>query len=410
MPVIFCAPVTRANSNPLNKRRSNLNAYLDNNATTRPAPEVIEAMHQALQDDWANPSSIHRLGQQARNRVELAREQVCRLIHCKPRDLIFTSGATEANNLAIRGLLAARPNRRTILTTALEHSAVREPCNHLEEVESYRVIRLPVSRDGVVEPNALEEALNEHADDVALAAIHWINNETGVIQPIERIGELCRSHRIPLLSDATQAVGKVPCDLSSLPIDAMSFSGHKFHGPKGVGALYIRSRVGLVPQTLGGPHERQRRGGTENVPGIAGLGMAAELAEQFLQTDGRQQGAAMRDELERALLNQVPDAAVNSGEAERIWNTSNMGFPPLESEAILLLLSEKGIAAAAGAACSSGSLEPSAVLLAQGIDEKIAHGSIRFSLCRYTTREEIDYAIQTVPPALEKLRASMPAV
>jgi cysteine desulfurase len=260
-----------------------------------------------------------------------------------------------------------------------------------------------------VDLSALETALKENEGDVALAAIHWINNETGVIQPIERIGELCRSHRVPLMSDATQAIGKVPCDLSELPIDAMSFSGHKFHGPKGVGALYLRSRVGLVPQTLGGPHERQRRGGTENVPGIAGLGMAAELAEQFVAGDGPRQGAAMRDELEQTLLAKVPDAVVNSAGAERIWNTSNMGFPPLESEAILLLLSEKDIAAAAGAACSSGSLEPSAVLLAQGVEERIAHGSVRFSISRYTKREEIDHAIRTVPEVIEKLRSSMPA-
>jgi cysteine desulfurase len=385
-----------------------MHVYLDSNATSMPAPPVVEAMLTALRDDWGNASSVHRFGQRARQRVELARAQIASLLHCKDREIIFTSGSTESCNLAIRGTLAARPTRRTVITNLLEHSAVREPCRRLAEVEGYNVIWLPVSIDGLVNLDALAAALDQHGSDTALVAIHWINNETGTIQPIEAIGQLCRQHNVPLFSDATQAIGKVPCDLSTLPIDLLACSAHKFHGPKGAGLLYVRKTVGLVPQMLGGPHERQRRGGTENVPGIVGMGMAAQLAAEFLATDGPDIGRQRRDRLEAALLAAVPEAVVNSAHAPRLWNTLNIAFPPLHSEAILLLLSERGISAAAGAACSSGSLEPSAVLLAQGIAEPIAHASIRLSLSRYTTDDEIAFAIQTIPQTIEKLRQTMP--
>jgi cysteine desulfurase len=381
--------------------------YLDNNSTTQPAPQVVDAMTQVLREDWANPSSVHRFGQQARRLVELAREQVCRLLGCGVRELVFTSGATESNNAALRGLLAARAPRKTILTTKLEHSAVRQPCAQLAE-HGYNVIHLPVAIDGLVELEALHQALRTFGDDVALVAIHWINNETGAIQPVEQIGAMCREHRAPFFTDATQAVGKVKTDLSALPIDVLSFAGHKFHGPKGIGGLYIRARQRFVPQQLGGPHERERRGGTENTPGIVGLGVAADLAAEFLRSGGPQRGAEQRDRLERGICREVADAVVNSAGAPRIWNTTNIGFPPLESEGILILLSEKGLSAAAGAACSSGSLEPSPVLLAQGIAEPVAHGAIRFSLSRYTTDDEIDRAIEIVPQVIARLRASMP--
>jgi cysteine desulfurase len=386
-----------------------MQAYLDNNATTMPAPEVVAAMNEMLTSEWANPSSVHRFGQRARHRVELAREQAAKLLGCSPRELVFTSGATESNNTALRGLLEAQPAKRTIITTKLEHSAVREPAKKLAE-RGYNVIWLPVDIHGVVDLNALEAALTEHGQDVAIVAIHWINNETGTIQDIVTIGELCRRFRVPCFTDATQAIGKVPCDLSKLPVDLLSFAGHKFHGPKGVGGLFVRRGVKFVPQQLGGPHERERRGGTENTPGIVGLGVACELATQFLAGDGAQRGQRQRDRLEQAILRGVPDAVVNSAGAKRLWNTTNLGFPTLESEAILVLLSERGICAAAGAACSSGSLEPSPVLLAQGIPEPIAHGSIRLSLSRYTTDAEIDYAIATVPEVIARLKGSMPAV
>ncbi|MEX0742604.1 MAG: cysteine desulfurase family protein, partial [Phycisphaeraceae bacterium] len=304
-------------------------------------------------------------------------------------------------------MLAARAPRRTILTTRLEHSAVREPAARLSE-EGYNVIYLPVDIDGLVEWDPFAAAMEEHADDIAFVAVHWINNETGAIQPIERIGTLCRERRVPLFSDATQAVGKIHCDLKELPVDAVSFSAHKFHGPKGVGGLWLRPRTRMIPQMLGGPHERERRGGTENTPGIVGMGVAAELAHQFLQTDGPKRGEAQRDRLEQGILKAVPDAVVNSVNAPRLWNTSNIGFPPLESEALLILLSEKGVSAAAGAACSSGSLEPSPVLLAMGVPAPVAHGSVRLSLCRYTTDAEIDHALRVVPEVVEKLKTSMP--
>ncbi len=381
--------------------------YLDNNATTQPAPQVVEAMLEALREGWANPSSIHRFGQEARRRVDLARQQVCQLLNCSPRELIFTSGATESNNTALRGLLAARAPRKTVITTRLEHSAVREPCARLDK-EGCRVVYLPVSIEGLVDVEALRKEIEKQPDDVALVAIHCINNETGAIQPIQQIGPICREHHIPFFTDATQAVGKIPMDLSQLPVDLVSFSAHKFHGPKGVGGLFIRARHKWVPQMLGGPHERDRRGGTENTPGIVGLGIAAELARQFLQTDGPDKGRHLRDKLENGLCGQVPDAVINSRNAPRLWNTTNIGFPPLEAEGILVLLSEKGVCAAAGAACSSGSLEPSPVLLAQGIPEPIAHGSIRLSLSRYTTDAEIDQALEIIPACIQKLRSSMP--
>lgn len=381
--------------------------YLDNNATTRPADEVTTAVHEALTRWWGNPSSIHRFGQQIRQQVELARQQVCQLLGCKERELIFTSGATESNNLALRGLLETRRPRQVVITTAVEHSAVREPTQRLAE-QGIEVIRPPVSLDGLVDVEALEGVIEQRADEIALVSVHWINNETGAIQPIERIGRACREHRIPFHTDATQAVGKMALDVSELPIDALSFSAHKFHGPKGVGGLYVRSRQRLRPQTLGGPHERERRGGTENVPGILGLGAAARLAAQFLQSDQPARLQAMRDKLESGITDAIPDARVNAGGAARLWNTTNIGFPGLESEAILLLLSEKGICAAAGAACSSGSLEPSPILLAMGVPEPVAHGSIRLSLSRETTREQIDQAIEMIPEALRKLRATMP--
>lgn len=384
-----------------------MQAYLDNNATTRPDQPVIDAIVEMSAEQWGNPSSVHRFGQAARHRVELAREQVCELIGAKPPQLIFTSGATESNNLAIDGLLAARPTRKTLITNQLEHSAVREPCERLSNL-GYNVIQVPTNIDGLIDPADLQNLLDQNAGDVALVAIQWINNETGAIQPIHEIGELCQQRDVRIFTDATQAIGKTPCDVSNMPVDALSFSGHKFHGPKGAGGLYIRRGVGLVPQTLGGPHERDRRGGTENTPGIVGLGVAAQLAKDFLATDGPIRGAAQRDKLENAILNDIPDAQVISANAPRLWNTTNIGFPPLQSEAILLLLSEKGIYAAAGAACASGSIEPSPVLLAQGIPEAVAHGSLRLSLCRHTTDEEIDYAIKTIPGVIQKLRGSMP--
>jgi cysteine desulfurase len=381
--------------------------YLDNNATTPPADTVLKVMDRAHRQWWANPSSVHRAGQAVRQQIELARDELAKLIGAKPREIIFTSGATEACNLALRGIIALRKGRRTILTTALEHAAVREPAEKLAD-EGFEVVHLPATADGVVRAEALEGLLADRAEDVAVVSVHWANNETGVIQPIEAIAELCQAHRIPLHTDATQAVGKLPVDLGALPgISALSLSAHKFHGPKGVGALFARSTLRLAPQVIGGPHERRRRGGTENVPGILGMGEAARLAGPFIAGDGTRKIAALRDQLEQGISHAVPDAVVNAAGAPRLSNTTNIAFPHLEAEAIVILLSERGVYCSAGAACSSGSLEPSPVLLAMGIPEPIAHGSIRLSLSRYTTAEEIDEAVTIITQAIAKLRQSM---
>ncbi len=381
--------------------------YLDNNSTTQPAPQVVEAVTRALRELWANASSAHRAGQEVRHAIELAREQVANLIGTRAGRIIFTSGATESNNLALRGILQARSPRKTIVTTTAEHSAIREPCAVLE-ARGYRIVRLDVNEQGVVDPARLTSTLDEYGDDVALVSIHWANNETGVIQPIKELAATCREHRVLLHTDATQAVGKIPVDVNSIEVDALSLSAHKFHGPKGVGALYVRTGVRMMPQIIGGPQERQRRGGTENTPGIVGMGAAADLANEWLAGDGATRQAALRDRLERSIVDAVDGAQVNASGATRLWTTTNIAFPPLEAEAILLLLSERGLDASAGAACSSGSLDPSPVLLAMGLPEPVAHGSVRFSLSRDTRPDEIDRAIDTIPAVIARLKQSMP--
>lgn len=382
-------------------------AYLDNNATTQPDPAVIEAVTDALQRLWANPSSVHRAGQAVRHAVDEARQAVCSLIHCRPGELIFTSGATESNNLALRGIAALRKGRRTIITTAAEHSAIREPLEAMGR-DGFNVIDTPIDETGRVITEQLESAVGEHGDDLALVTIHWANNETGVIQPVDAIGRICRAARVPFHTDATQAVGKLPVDVKQTPVDALSLSAHKFHGPKGSGALYVRSSLRMRPQIVGGAHERQRRGGTENVAGIVGMGVAAEKAKHWLQGQGPGEVAAMRDDFEKRIVEAIPHTRINADQAPRLINTTNIAFAALEAEAIVVLLSERGVYASAGAACSSGSLEPSPVLLALGLPEPIAHGSVRFSLSRFTDPAEIDHALSVIPEAIGKLRRTMP--
>ncbi|HRP61836.1 MAG TPA: cysteine desulfurase family protein [Phycisphaerales bacterium] len=387
--------------------------YLDNNATTQPAPSVIEAMARVMREGWANPSSVHRAGQIARQQVELARETVCKLIGCGERELIFTSGGTESINLALRGSLNI-PARRLIVTDKVEHSAMRETAETLGAQNNTEILWLKTNIDGVIQLEPLRELIESRHDAIAIVSIGWANNETGVIQPVEAIGSLCRSHGVKLHIDGTQWVGKMPTNVSSLPIDMMSFSAHKFHGPKGIGGLFVRRGVRVLPQITGGPHERERRGGTENVPGIVGMGEAARLALEWLANDhARTSLEALRNRFEQSLLSAVPDASINGAalpETTRLWNTSNVAFPRLEAEAILLLLSERGVYASAGAACSSGSLDPSPVLLAMGIPEERAHGSVRFSLSRDTTVTEIDSALRVIPQAIARLRASMSSI
>lgn len=379
--------------------------YLDHNATTPPTPEVVEVMSRALREWWANPSSIHRPGIAVRQKVELAREHVCNLIGCRERELVLTSGGTESCNMAILGSLHAQPNRTVLATSRLEHSAVRETADRLSR-RGTQVIWLPNDQDGLIDLNALNDLFAQRAGEIALVSILAANNETGVIQPIEQIGAMCREHGVRFHTDATQWVGKVPIDLSDLPIDLLTFSAHKFHGPKGAGGLFLREGVRLEPQMIGGPHERGRRSGTENVSGVLGMGEAARLAHEWLSQEpgGAKPQAALRDRFERAILGQVPDAVVNGDGAPRMWNTTNIAFLGLEAEPILMMLSERGVCVSAGSACASGSLDPSPVLRALGLDEQRVVSSVRFSISRETTEDEIDRALEIVCETIERLR------
>jgi cysteine desulfurase len=388
--------------------------YLDSNATTEPAPEVVEAVARAMRETWANPSSVHRAGGEAKRVVELARESLARLVGCQERELVFTSGGTEGANLAIRGTLehfaSSEPARRVLVTTRFEHSAVRELAQEIGK-RGGEVVWLPGTGDGagIPDPEALAELLARRADEIALVSLMWANNETGAITDIRSVGAMCREAGVRFHTDATQWVGKMPTDFASLQVDLASFAAHKFHGPKGAGALYIRRGVRIVPQSFGGPQERERRGGTENVPAIAGMGVAAELARDWLTGDGAVRGAKLRDQFERTIAD-ATGGVVHAALAERLWNTTNIGFARLEAEAILLLLSERGLFASAGAACSSGSLDPSPVLLAMGAPPEVAHGSIRFSLSRNSTEAECGEAARRVTAAIERLRASSSTV
>ncbi len=381
--------------------------YLDNNATTMVDPAVREAMLPFLGERYGNPSSTHRFGQDARQAVEEARVRVAALLDCEPKEIIFTSGGTESDNAAIMGLLAARAPRKVIVTSTIEHSAVREPVAGLKKL-GYEVALIGMRPDGSLDVATLAEVLARRAPEIALASIMWVNNETGVILDIPAAGALCRTHAVPLHVDAVQAVGKIALQLRHLPVDLLSLSAHKFHGPKGIGALYVRRGARWQPWMRGGPQERDRRGGTENVAGIVGLGAAAERAAQTL-ADGSAPArlAALRDRLQQGILQRIPDAHVIGG-TTRVANTTNIGFARLEAEAILLLLSERDICASAGAACSSGSLEPSPVLRAMGVDDRIGHGAVRWSLSRFTTEAEIDTVLEVLPGIIARLRATLP--
>lgn len=376
--------------------------YLDNNATTRPAPQVVEAMMPYFTEWYGNPSSVHRFGQRSRQAIDAARAQAAAAIGCAESELLFTGGGTESINTALRGLPAARSPRKRIVTSTVEHSATRELCAQLAR-EGAEVVEVPVDREGALDLDRLREAVDENT---ALATIMWANNETGVLFPVGEIARICRAVRVPFHCDGTQAVGKVPVNVAEQGIDAVSFASHKFHGPKGVGGLFVRRGLRIRPLLIGGPQERSRRGGTENVPGIVGMGAAAELAVAALPEMRRV--AELRDRLERGILARIDDAHVNGSTGQRLPNTTNVGFARLEAEAILLLLSEQGICASAGAACSSGSLEPSHVLKAMGIDARVAHGAIRFSLSRYSTDAEIDQALDVLPGLIARLRTVLP--
>lgn len=382
-----------------------VSTYLDNNATTQPLPEVVEAVAACMRSTWGNPSSVHRAGMEARHLVELAREDVSNLVGCLPREVIFTGSGTEAANLALAGSVAPAAGRTLVITARTEHSAVREKAQAMAR-HGAQVEWLQVSRDGVVECSHLESLLEQHAARTAVVSVMWANNETGAVQPVEQVGALCQKHGVRFHCDATQWVGRMPVNLQGQAMDLVSFSAHKFHGPKGVGALVVRGGARVEPQVVGGPQERDRRGGTENVPGIVGMGVAAREAAAWVQGSGPQQVAALRDAFQRAVCQAVPGAVVHAAGVERLHNTVNIGFPHLEAEALLLLLSERGVCASAGAACSSGSLEPSPVLLAMGVPEPLAHGSVRFSLSRFTTGAEVEHAAAQVAACVQRLAKS----
>jgi cysteine desulfurase len=372
--------------------------YLDNNSTTRTADEVVAAMQPYWTEQYGNASSLHLAGQAARHAVETAREQVAALIRARPRDIVFTSGGTEADNLAILGTLAAYPQKRHIVTTAVEHVAVLGLCKRLE-AEGYRVTFVGVDFEGHLDLDRFAQAFDT---DTTLASVMYANNETGVVFPIRQIAEIAAQHGVPLHVDAVQAAGKIDIDAASLGAALMSISGHKIHGPKGIGALYVGRGARLRSQQVGGHQERDIRPGTENVAAIVGFGAAAELAQASLR-DGMADVAALRDRLESGILSRIDFAHVIGDPSARTPNTTNIGFARLSSEAILIALSESGICASSGSACSSGSLEPSHVLKAMGIDERIAHGAVRFSLSRETTEAEIDRVLEILPQIVRRL-------
>lgn len=378
--------------------------YVDNNATTKVAPEVVEAMIPFLRDMWGNPSSMHTFGGQVAKHIERAREQVAQLIGAsKTSEVMFTSCGTESDNAAIRSALATNPDKRHVLSTVVEHPAVLNLCHQLEK-DGYEVTYLKVDAKGRLDLAELEASLRP---DTAVASIMWANNETGTIFPIERIAEIISERGILLHVDAVQVVGKLPVDLKKTPIDFLALSGHKLHGPKGVGALYVRRGTPFQPFVVGGHQERGRRGGTENVASIVGLGVAAQLSHDHMDEE-RTRVSKMRDSLEKRIIETVPRTCINGDVENRLPNTTNISFESIEGEAILLMLNEFGICASSGSACTSGSLEPSHVLLAMGIPHEQAHGSIRFSLSRYNTMEEIDYIIEKLPPVIQRLRKLSP--
>jgi cysteine desulfurase len=365
--------------------------YLDNNATTQVAPECVDAVLACLRDEYGNPSSKHAAGERARRLVNEARAQVAELLGAQPAEIVFTSGGTESNHLAILGALARDPQRQHVVTSAVEHPSTLQLLRHLES-HGVRVTVLPVDAQGRLDPAAIETAI---APDTALVSLLWANNETGVLFPVEHAAQIARARDVLLHLDAVQAVGKLAVDLRQLPADLLSLSGHKLHAPKGVGGLFVRKGVKLPP-LLFGHQERARRGGTENVPAIAGLGIAATLAAETLEND---MGAmtALRSRLEQGVRERVPFATVNGGDAARVANTSNIRFGDLVGEAIAARLDSAGVSVALGAACTAGSSAPSHVLSAMGLEAGAALASVRFSLSRYTTSAEIERVLDLLP-------------
>lgn len=377
--------------------------YLDNNATTAVAPEVREAMLPYLTDLYGNPSSMHTFGGQVGRAVEEARERMAALLGAHPDEIIFTSCGSESDNAAIWSALQTQPEKRHLITTRVEHPAILNVAQYWER-QGYRVTLLGVDSKGHLDLDEYAAALS---DDTALVSIMYANNEVGNVFPISRMAEMAAEKGVLFHTDAVQAVGKEAIDLGRQPISMLSLSGHKLHAPKGIGVLYVRKGVRFRPFLRGGHQERGRRAGTENVPYIVGLGMAAQLAGQHMQEE-RTRVARLRDKLEQGLLAAVPDCMVNGDPENRLPNTTNIAFKNVEGEAILLMLDQLGICASSGSACTSGSLEPSHVLRAMGVPFNYAHGSVRLSLSRYTTEEEIDFVIENMPLVIKTLRDISP--
>jgi len=378
--------------------------YFDNNATTKVAEEVLEEMTPYFCELYGNPSSMHTFGGRIAEKIRNARQQAACLLGCEPSDFVFTSGVTESDNAAIMGTLAAVPNKRKLVTSRVEHPAVLAPCRDLE-AHGYTVVEIGVDKQGRLDMDQLEQQVDE---ETALVTIMYANNETGVIFPAEAIAELVKSRGAVFHTDAVQAVGKIPLNLSTSNADLLSLSGHKLHGPKGVGVLYIKKGTRLSPYMKGGHQEVGRRAGTENVAGIIGLGKACELAAEAMNEENKKV-KYLRDKLEEAILRTCPDSRLNGGEP-RLPNTSNISFEYIEGEAILLMLDKYGICASSGSACTSGSLEPSHVLRAMGVPFTAAHGSVRFSLSRYNTEDEVEYTIGVMPQIVKRLRELSPFV
>ena len=375
--------------------------YLDNNATTPVLPEILDAMRPYFIEHFGNASSIHHHGQETRAAVERARESVAQLVGCRASEIVFTSGGTEGDNLAISGL--TRPGDH-IITSTIEHHAVLNTCKHLESV-GIEVTYIPVDGRGVVDPNDVREALRRNT---RLITVMMANNETGVIQPVEQIGKIAAEADVYFHTDAVQAAGKVPLDVNRIACDLLSISGHKMHAPQGVGALYVRKGTLLQAMFHGGRHERSRRAGTENVPGIVALGKAAELAKQGFENGEVERIAALREQIEKTVLEQVETIGVNGEGAPRVPNTTNIHFDHIEGEALVIALDLKGLAVSTGAACSSGALEPSHVLMAMGLGPDQARASLRFSLGKQNTEEDVGFALGLIPSTVARLRELSP--
>ena len=379
--------------------------YLDNNATTPLDPLVFEAMKPHYLEDFGNASSIHSYGQKASSVVERARSQVAELIGARTREIVFTSGGTEADNAALRGVATHHRSRGNhILTAATEHSAVLHTCEQLER-EDFRVSCLPVDREGMISLDQFKEAIE---DETTLISIMHGNNEIGVIQPIKEMAAIAREREVLFHTDAVQTVAKIPVNVEELGVDLLSLSAHKIHGPKGVGALYVRSGVSIDPLLYGGSHERSRRAGTLNVPGIVGLGRTAELAKEALKDFNTRVGA-LRDRLERGILEQIPGTVVNGSKTRRVPHLTNISFRSIEGEALLISLDFEGVAVSTGSACASGTVEPSHVLTALGGNSQLHKSAIRFSLSRMNTEQEIDYVVSILPKIVERMREVSPS-